>query len=46
MIVGGGGAFLASFGARVEVLEPAELRSDLARLGRELAELYRRPERR
>jgi len=33
-------AFLASFGAAVEVVEPPELRVELARLGLELATLY------
>ncbi|MDO8392115.1 MAG: WYL domain-containing protein [Actinomycetota bacterium] len=31
---------LAGFGATIEVLEPAELRSELARIGRDLADLY------
>jgi predicted DNA-binding transcriptional regulator YafY len=35
-------AELASFGSRVEVLEPAEVRDELARLGSDLAALYRR----
>jgi predicted DNA-binding transcriptional regulator YafY len=33
-------AFLASFGSRVEAMRPAELRLELERRGRELAELY------
>ncbi|MDQ6880028.1 MAG: WYL domain-containing protein [Candidatus Dormibacteraeota bacterium] len=33
-------AFLSSFGAMVEALEPLELRSELARRGSELAQLY------
>ncbi len=33
-------AFLASFGAQLEVVEPVELRADLARLGHDLAGLY------
>jgi predicted DNA-binding transcriptional regulator YafY len=36
-------ANLASFGGRVRVLAPAELRHELARIGRELASLYDEP---
>jgi len=35
-------AELAAFGSRVEVIEPAEVRAELARLGAELAGLYAR----
>jgi predicted DNA-binding transcriptional regulator YafY len=34
------GAELASFGARVEVIEPPQVRAELAKLGAELIELY------
>lgn len=37
-------AFVSSFGARVEVLKPEEVRAELARRGAELVNLYRRPE--
>jgi len=33
-------AFVSSFGARVEVIEPAEVRAALARRGKELVKLY------
>jgi len=36
-------AFVSSFGARVEVLQPDEVRTELARRGAELVKLYRRP---
>jgi predicted DNA-binding transcriptional regulator YafY len=36
-------AFVSSFGARVEVVEPDEVRSALARRGAELVKLYGRP---
>jgi len=36
-------AFVSSFGARVEVLEPAEVRAELARRGADLLKLYGRP---
>ncbi len=35
-------AFVSSFGARVEVLEPDEVRAALARRGAELVKLYGR----
>jgi predicted DNA-binding transcriptional regulator YafY len=35
-------AFVSSFGARVEVLQPEEVRTELARRGAELVKLYRR----
>ena len=35
-------AFLSSFGARVEAVEPQELRTELARRGTELVQLYAR----
>ena len=34
-------AFVSSFGARVEVIEPAEVRSAMARRGAELVKLYK-----
>lgn len=37
-------AFVSSFGAMVEVLEPAEVRAELARRGAQLTQLYGRPE--
>jgi hypothetical protein len=33
-------AFVASFGSRIEAIEPADLRLELERRGRELAALY------
>jgi hypothetical protein len=37
-------AFVSSFGAMVEVLEPAEVRAELARRGAQLVQLYGRPQ--
>jgi len=37
-------AFVSSFGAMVEVLEPVEVRAELARRGAQLTQLYGRPE--
>ncbi len=37
-------AFVSSFGALVEVLEPVEVRAELARRGAQLTQLYGRPE--